>query len=77
MYIRYVNKLCDLHLECDNYTEAAFALKLHSKLLSWSDQSLTPILCSNKYPQCKTHRELKEALYYDVIHYFDKGKVSC
>ena len=75
MYIRYVNKLCDLHLECDNFTEAAYTLKLHSKLLSWSDTPLSPLLRSQKYPTCQTHRELKEALYYDIIKYFDKGKV--
>jgi hypothetical protein len=77
MYIRYVNKLCDLHLECDNYTEAAYTLKLHSKLLNWSDASLPPLLKSHKYPSCQTHRQLKEALYYDIIDYFDKGKVRC
>jgi hypothetical protein len=75
MYIRYVNKLCDLHLECDNYTEASYTLKLHSKLLHWSDAPLPPLLKSHKYPTCQTHRELKEALYYDIIDYFDKGKV--
>ncbi|XP_069695131.1 dedicator of cytokinesis protein 1 isoform X3 [Periplaneta americana] len=75
MYIRYVNKLCDLHLECDNYTEAAYTLKLHSKLLNWSDASLPPLLKSHKYPTCQTHRELKEALYFDIINYFDKGKM--
>ena len=33
MYVRYLYKLCDLHLECDNYTEAAFTLYEHAKLL--------------------------------------------
>lgn len=33
MYIRYLHKLCDLHLECDNYTEAAYTLMLYAKLL--------------------------------------------
>ncbi|XP_049862449.1 dedicator of cytokinesis protein 1 isoform X3 [Schistocerca gregaria] len=75
MYIRYVNKLCELHLECDNYTEAAFTLKLHSKLLKWSAEPLPPLLRSLRHPTCQTHRELKEALYYDIIHYFDKGKM--
>nr|CAD7456332.1 unnamed protein product [Timema tahoe] len=75
MYIRYVNKLCDLHLECDNYTEAAYTLKLHSKLLNWSDTALPPLLKSNKFPHCQTHRELKEALYYHIMDYFDKGKM--
>lgn len=75
MYIRYVYKLCDLHLECDNYTEAAYTLQLHTKLLNWSDQMLSPLLKSYKYSTCQTHRELKETLYYNIIDYFDKGKV--
>lgn len=32
-YFRYLYKLCDLHKECDNYTEAAYTLLLHAKLL--------------------------------------------
>lgn len=45
---RYVNKLCELHLECDNYTEAAYSLKLHSQLLEWIDQPLPPLLISHR-----------------------------
>ncbi len=33
MYIRYLHKLKDLHLECDNYTEAAYTVMLYAKLL--------------------------------------------
>lgn len=75
MYIRYLHKLCDLHLECDNYIEAAFTLQLHAKLLRWSDESLPSLLRSAKYPQCETNRELKERLYHDILDYFDKGKL--
>ncbi|XP_031352316.1 dedicator of cytokinesis protein 1-like isoform X2 [Photinus pyralis] len=75
MYIRYVNKLCDLHLECDNHTEAAYTLQLHSNLLNWSDEMLPPLLKSNRYSDCHTHRQLKEALFYNIIDYFDKGKM--
>ncbi|KAM7361679.1 dedicator of cytokinesis protein myoblast city isoform 1-T2 [Cochliomyia hominivorax] len=75
MYIRYVYKLCDLHMEFDNYTEAAFTLKLHTELLCWNDTELSPLLRSHRHIQCRTHRELKEALYYEVIDYFDKGKM--
>lgn len=32
-HLRYLYKLCDLHKECDNYTEAAYTLLLHAKLL--------------------------------------------
>ncbi|BES96169.1 Dedicator of cytokinesis [Nesidiocoris tenuis] len=75
MYVRYLNKLCDLHLECDNYTEAAFTLKLYSKLLSWSDAPLASFLRGSKYAHCTTHRQLKETLYHSIIHYFDLGKM--
>lgn len=75
MYIRYLYKLCDLHLECENYVEAAFTLKLHAKLLRWNDEMLSQLLKSDKYPNCETHRELKECLYYDILDYFDKGKL--
>ncbi|XP_026809422.1 dedicator of cytokinesis protein 1 isoform X2 [Rhopalosiphum maidis] len=76
MYIRYVNKLCSLHLECDDFAEAAYTLRLHSELLSWSNDLLPPLLRSPlRYPTCDTHRQLKEALYHDIIDYFNKGKM--
>ncbi|XP_054707947.1 dedicator of cytokinesis protein 1-like [Uloborus diversus] len=75
MYIRYLYKLCDLHLECENYVEAAFTLKLHAKLLKWSDDPLPQLLKNDKHPNCETQRELKECLYYDILDYFDKGKL--
>lgn len=74
MYIRYVNKLCDLHLEFDDHTEAAFTLKLHSKLLKWNDKLLQPLLLSHRHLMCQTHRQLKECLYNDIIEHFNKGK---
>lgn len=74
MYIRYVNKLCDLHMEFDNYTEAAFTLKLHSNLLKWDDTQLPPLLRSHRHPNCQTHRQLKESLYYEIIEHFNRGK---
>lgn len=75
MYIRYVNKLRDLHLEFKNYTEAAFTLKLHSNLLYWNDDPLSEQMKSHYHEKCRTHLTLKEALYYDIIHYFDLGKM--
>lgn len=75
MYIRYVNKLRDLHLEFKNYTEAAFTLKLHSNLLLWNDNILSEQMKSHYHEECLTHRNLKEALYYDIIHYYDSGKM--
>lgn len=74
MYIRYVNKLCDLHMEFDDYTEAAFTLKLHSNLLMWNDTPLPPLLKSHRHSNSCTHRQLKESLYHEIIEHFYKGK---
>jgi len=75
MYIRYLNKLCDLHLECDNFTEAAYTLQLHAELINWSDEPLSTLLHTSRHPHASTHRQLKEALYSDSIDYFDRGKM--
>ena len=34
------------------------------------------MLQNSKYPDAFTHRDLKERLYYEIIGYFEKGKVS-
>ncbi|XP_008197863.2 dedicator of cytokinesis protein 1 isoform X2 [Tribolium castaneum] len=75
MYIRYLNKLYDLHLECDNYTEAAYTIDLHAKLLNWTDEDLPQLLKTNRHPKAHTHRQLKEALYYNIIENYDRGKL--
>lgn len=75
MYIRYLNKLCDLHLECDNFTEAAHTLQLHAQLLRWSEEPLSALLLTPRHPNTGTHRQLKEALYLDSIDLFDRGKM--
>uniref|UniRef100_A0A671UIJ6 Dedicator of cytokinesis 2 n=1 Tax=Sparus aurata TaxID=8175 RepID=A0A671UIJ6_SPAAU len=73
MYIRYLYKLRDLHLEGENYTEAAYTLLLHSRLLKWLDEMCSPQFESHG---SQTQRQLKETLYDTIIDYFDKGKVS-
>ncbi|XP_021694043.1 dedicator of cytokinesis protein 1 isoform X3 [Aedes aegypti] len=75
MYIRYVNKLCDLHMEFDNFTEAAYTLKLHSNELCWDDTPLSPLLKSSRHSGCSTHWHLKERLYRNIIDLFDQGKM--
>ncbi|XP_062843151.1 dedicator of cytokinesis protein 3 isoform X2 [Trichomycterus rosablanca] len=70
MYIRYIHKLCDMHLQAENYTEASFTLLLYWELLQWEDRPLREFL---HYPaQSEWHR--KEDLCRKVIHYFNKGK---
>lgn len=75
MYVRYLYKLCDLHIKCENFSEAAYALKLHANLLRWTDETLTGALRNEEHPDCETHRELNEQLYKRIIEYFDKGKL--
>uniref|UniRef100_G1NWY2 Dedicator of cytokinesis 1 n=1 Tax=Myotis lucifugus TaxID=59463 RepID=G1NWY2_MYOLU len=75
MYIRYLYKLCDLHKECDNYTEAAYTLLLHAKLLKWSEDVCVAHLTQRDGYQATTQGQLKEQLYQEIIHYFDKGKM--
>ncbi|KAK7919027.1 hypothetical protein WMY93_010311 [Mugilogobius chulae] len=72
MYIRYLYKLRDLHLEGENYTEAAYTLLLHSRLLKWSDEMCNPQF---ELHGSQTQRQLKETLYDTIIDYFDKGKM--
>uniref|UniRef100_A0A8B9GUZ8 Dedicator of cytokinesis 2 n=1 Tax=Astyanax mexicanus TaxID=7994 RepID=A0A8B9GUZ8_ASTMX len=40
MYIRYLYKLRDLHLDGENFTEAAYTLLLHSKLLKMWEEAI-------------------------------------
>uniref|UniRef100_A0A3B3Y7I5 Dedicator of cytokinesis 1 n=1 Tax=Poecilia mexicana TaxID=48701 RepID=A0A3B3Y7I5_9TELE len=75
MYIRYLYKLCDLHRECDNYTEAAYTLLLHAKLLKWSDEQCAAHLTQREGYQATTQGQLKDQLYQEIINYFDKGKM--
>ncbi|KAG1701194.1 Dedicator of cytokinesis protein 3 [Nymphon striatum] len=70
MYIRYIYKLCDLHLSAEHFTEAAFTLKLDADLLTWGNRTLHANL---RYP---TQREWqrREMIIQKIIEYFDKGK---
>ncbi|XP_036388838.1 dedicator of cytokinesis protein 3-like isoform X2 [Megalops cyprinoides] len=70
MYIRHIHKLCDIHLQAENYTEAACTLLLYWELLQWEDTPLREFL---QYP-AQTEWQRKEGLSRKVIHYFNKGK---
>uniref|UniRef100_A0A8C1PG78 Dedicator of cytokinesis 5 n=1 Tax=Cyprinus carpio TaxID=7962 RepID=A0A8C1PG78_CYPCA len=44
IYIRYLYKLRDLHLDCENYTEAAYTLLLHAELLEvWTGEQMMTV----------------------------------
>ncbi|NXJ84132.1 DOCK2 protein, partial [Trogon melanurus] len=75
MYIRYLYKLKDLHVSYENYTEGAYTLLLHARLLKWSDEANTAPMQGAHSPHLRTQRQLKEALYNEIISYFDQGKM--
>uniref|UniRef100_A0A8C5NAJ9 Dedicator of cytokinesis 5 n=1 Tax=Gouania willdenowi TaxID=441366 RepID=A0A8C5NAJ9_GOUWI len=75
IYIRYLYKLRDLHLDCENYTEAAYTLLLHAELLEWSDKPCAPHLIPRDGQHVWTQQELKERLIQEIICYLDKGKM--
>ncbi|MFT7796902.1 dedicator of cytokinesis protein 5 [Arapaima gigas] len=75
IYIRYLYKLRDLHLHCENYTEAAYTLLLHAELLEWSDKPCASHLIPRDGLQGWTQQELKEKLFHEIICYLDKGKM--
>uniref|UniRef100_A0A673W3E8 Dedicator of cytokinesis 2 n=1 Tax=Salmo trutta TaxID=8032 RepID=A0A673W3E8_SALTR len=70
--IAHYSPLRDLHLDVENYTEAAYTLLLHSRLLKWSDDQCSPQF---EVRSCQTQRQLKESLYDKIIGHFDKGKM--
>ncbi|GCC34312.1 hypothetical protein chiPu_0012785 [Chiloscyllium punctatum] len=71
--VRYMYKLRDLHIFNENFTEAAFTLLLHAKLLKWTDDQFA--LHIQDFQGFQTQRQLKENLYNKIIEYFDKGKM--
>uniref|UniRef100_A0A8C7S1A0 Dedicator of cytokinesis 5 n=1 Tax=Oncorhynchus mykiss TaxID=8022 RepID=A0A8C7S1A0_ONCMY len=75
IYIRYLYKLRDLHLVCENYTEAAYTLLLHAELLEWSDKPCAPHLIPGHGKHVWTQQELKERLFQEIICNLDKGKM--
>jgi len=75
MFIRHLKKLYDLHMECENWAEAAFTLDKQANMLRWTEETLSSRFLHSKYIECKIHRELKIALYVEMIDLFDKGQM--
>lgn len=68
MYIRCIERLRDLHIASENFTEAGYTVLEHAKLLQWSDSPVSD------FPDSMTYFQLKEKLYLDAIVFLDKGK---
>ncbi|XP_040577137.1 dedicator of cytokinesis protein 1 [Lepeophtheirus salmonis] len=74
MYVRYLKKIIVLHEKCENYSEAAFTLLQYTKLLSWTDKPLSPVLLyKERHPEISTNWTLKELLHKDIISNFEKS----
>ena len=71
MFIRYIYKLHDLHVQVNNNVEAAFTLQLHANQLTWSTRMLHADL------QFPTQQEWqrKEQLYEQIVNLLDKSKL--
>ncbi|XP_078368993.1 dedicator of cytokinesis protein 1-like [Oculina patagonica] len=68
MYIRCINRLCDLHIAVHNFTEAGYTVLKHAELLKWPETLL------EDSPESLTDFQLKEKLYLDAIDFLDQGK---
>jgi hypothetical protein len=72
-YIRYVHHLACKQRDSRNPVEAAYSLKLHSDLLSWTDNIVGPIPAAGfESPQRECDR--KEELLHQILLCFAEGK---
>jgi dedicator of cytokinesis protein 3 len=73
IYIKYVHQLVNMHLQSQNYVEAALTLKLHSDLLEWDlNTFIGPMEDLGLPQQSQFHR--KETLCLLILDYLGKGK---
>ncbi|KAF9529304.1 cytoplasmic protein [Crepidotus variabilis] len=73
IYIKYVHQLVNMHLQSQNYAEAALTLKLHSDLHEWDLNSFVPPMEDLGLPQ-QSHFHRKETLCLLILDYLGKGK---
>ncbi|KAJ8488189.1 hypothetical protein ONZ45_g14041 [Pleurotus djamor] len=73
IYIKYVHQLVNMHLQAQNYVEAALTLKLHSDLHGWDLTTFVGPMEDLGLPQqSQFHR--KETLCLLILDYLGKGK---
>ncbi|KAG8760434.1 hypothetical protein FRC14_003131 [Serendipita sp. 396] len=73
IYIKYVHQLVNMHLQSQNYVEAALTLKLHADLYEWDLNSFVPPMVDLDLPQ-QSHFVRKETLCLLILDYLGKGK---
>jgi len=72
-YIRYVHQLATVQAAAGNHTEAGLALHMHAERLEWDPTARLEEVTEPKLP-AQTAFERKEALYFEMCEYFEKGK---
>src|SRR5579863_5957977 len=77
LYLRYLYKLHQLQLNGGYLAEAGFTLKLHARLLDWSDEPCPPVLRSQLQQQTPalSHWAVKEGLHIQMLDYFEKAQL--
>lgn len=73
IYIKYVHQLVNMHLQSQNYVEAALTLKLHSDLHEWDLHSFVGPMEDLGLPQ-QSHFQRKETLCLLILDNLGKGK---
>jgi dedicator of cytokinesis protein 3 len=73
IYIKYVHQLVNMHLQAQNYVEAALTLKLHSDLYEWDLNSFLPPMEDLGLPQ-QSHFHRKETLCLLILHYLGTSR---
>ncbi|KAF9451260.1 hypothetical protein P691DRAFT_796987 [Macrolepiota fuliginosa MF-IS2] len=73
IYIKYVHQLVNMHLQSQNYVEAALTLKLHSDLHEWDLNSFVGPMEDLGLPQ-QSHFHRKETLCLLILNYLGQGK---
>ncbi|KAF8586680.1 hypothetical protein K439DRAFT_1340268 [Ramaria rubella] len=73
IYIKYVHQLVNMHLQSQNYVEAALTLKLHSDLHDWDLNTYIDPMEDLGLPR-QTAFARKETLCLLILDYLGKGK---
>jgi hypothetical protein len=71
MYIKYVHQLVNMHLNSENYVEAALTLKLHADLHEWDMHAYVEALTELDLPR-QSQFARKEVLYLLIVEYLSK-----
>uniref|UniRef100_A0A914CL85 Dedicator of cytokinesis protein 1 n=1 Tax=Acrobeloides nanus TaxID=290746 RepID=A0A914CL85_9BILA len=77
LYLTYLLKLYEIHIQLGNRIEAAHVLKRIAESLKWDEEQLTGShqeIRDHLKCEYKTQRELKVKIYLDIASLFDDGE---